>query len=78
MAEELRPVVGNRKDREWDHLREEPKQGGQGRLIRTVMINQWRQRKCEVAKTAECYDSESDKCDDVISAECIYDESGKE
>jgi hypothetical protein len=78
MAEEFRPIVGNRKEREWDYLRKEPEQGGQGRLIRAVMIYEWRQRKREVAKTAERYDGEGDISDDVIGAECIYDESGKE
>ena len=42
------------------------------------MIYEWRQRKREVAKTAERYDGEGDIGDDVIGAECIYDESGKE
>jgi hypothetical protein len=78
MAEEFRPVVGNRKDREWDHLREKPEQGGQGCLIRTVVIYEGRQRKHKVAKTAERYDREGNERDDIIGAECIYDESGKE
>jgi hypothetical protein len=32
----------------------------------------------EVPNNAERCDREGDRCDDVISAECIYDESGKE
>ena len=78
MVEEFHPAVGNRKDGEWDHLCEEPEQSRQGRLIRAVMKSEWRQRKREVPNNAERCDREGDRCDDVISAECIYDESGKE
>jgi len=78
IAKEFRHVVSNREHEEWDHLGAEPEQGGQGRLVRAVMKCERHHGKCDVPKTEERYDCEGDECDDVIDAECIYDESGKE
>jgi hypothetical protein len=40
-------MMGNGEDEEWDHLRAEPKQDRQGRLIRAVMKYEQRQSKRE-------------------------------
>jgi hypothetical protein len=37
-----------------------------------------RQSERDERKSAESYDCEGDECDDVVAAECKYDESGKE